>query len=98
MQHYQAAGFDPLGPTAAQIAAFLYELLILMACRHRLSRVTGPVKPQSLAAWAGQQKSRLRLSQIATSLQLFNKADLQAFMKAGRHLYILLSVRPLSTS
>ena len=29
----------------------------------RLSRVTGPVKPWSLAARAGQQKSRLRLSQ-----------------------------------
>ena len=36
-------GFDPLGPTAAQIAAFLYELFELMACRLRLSKDTGPI-------------------------------------------------------
>ena len=38
-------GFDPLGPTAAQIAAFLYEVLILMACPLKLSKDTGPVQP-----------------------------------------------------
>ena len=36
-------GFDPLGPTAAQIATFLYELFDTHPCRHRLSRVTGSV-------------------------------------------------------
>ena len=36
-------GFDPLGPTAAQITTFLYELFDTHPCRHRLSRVTGSV-------------------------------------------------------
>ena len=53
-------GFDPLGPTAAQMAAFLYEFLICMACCLRLSKDTGPVHPRSLAAHARRQQSRLR--------------------------------------
>ena len=57
-------GFDPLGPTAAQIAAFLYELFELMACRLRLSKDTGPISPQSLAAQARRQQSRLRLVHV----------------------------------
>ena len=36
-------GFDPLGPTAPQIALFCMSFLILMACRLRLSKDTGPV-------------------------------------------------------
>ena len=35
-------GFDPFGPTAAEITAFL-NFLILVACRCRLSKVAGPV-------------------------------------------------------
>ena len=35
-------GFDPLGPTAAQIAVFCMNFLILMACHLRLSKDTGP--------------------------------------------------------
>ena len=33
-------GFDPLGPTATQIASFLYELLMLMA-RHLDQTIKG---------------------------------------------------------
>ena len=36
-------GFDQLGLTAAQIAAFCMNFLILMVCHLRLSKDTGPV-------------------------------------------------------
>ena len=52
-------GFDPLGPTAAQLL-FCTNFLIRMACRLRLSKDTGPVHPRSLAAQARRQQSRLR--------------------------------------
>ena len=44
---------------------------------------------------------KVKAHAVATSLQLFNKADLQAVMKAGRWssggtFYILLSGRPLA--
>ena len=56
---------------------------------------------QSSKKIPGKVKSH-EVRAVATSLQLFNKVDLQAVMKARRwswrHLYILLSSRPLSVS
>ena len=77
MQHYQAAGFsrevskfalllhvgDPPQIECTMTGGYTSLPGLQGEDLIRLSRVTGPVKPRSLAARAGRQKSRLRLSQ-----------------------------------
>ena len=54
--HWAAGqGFDPLSPTAAQKAAFLYSFLTPMTCRLKRSKATGYFWPQLLTALAKRQ-------------------------------------------
>ena len=65
--HWAAGqGIDPLGPTAAQIAAFLYYLFDT----HGLSRQAIKGYRSFLAAQAVLQRFRLRLSDMITSMEL----------------------------
>ena len=92
-------GVDPLNPTAAQVASFLFDLFHIHGLSPRtikgyrtcigsvLNRTSKSrvVLHRTISDMiASMELQRPRATPVATSLQLLNKADLHSVMKAGR--------------